>query len=325
MTCDEMNERLYDKLKGLLDVAEERELIAHLEACGDCREEAGAVEQLWTRLGEFDEEVPSERMRARFYSALSAYQEETPGGLLRSLRESFYRLWPTRPALQLGLALATLVIGLLLGTRVGPSPAAEIDELREEMQSMDSTLATIIGLLAALAVVRHRFRGRQIFLALLTLPMVAPGIVLGVSLLMFARFIGFKTGFAALLLGHTLLALPYCTFIIISSLARFDRTLEDAARGLGASEARVLWRVTLPNIMPGIIGALLFGFTISIGEFVVSFFLTSPGFTTLPIRIYSIVKVGITPEINAVSSLVLAATFILTLTAVYLTWSRRSN
>jgi ABC-type spermidine/putrescine transport system permease subunit II len=188
-----------------------------------------------------------------------------------------------------------------------------------------STLATIIGLLAALAVVRHRFRGRQIFLALLTLPMVAPGIVLGVSLLMFARFIGFKTGFAALLLGHTLLALPYCTFIIISSLARFDRTLEDAARGLGASEARVLWRVTLPNIMPGIIGALLFGFTISIGEFVVSFFLTSPGFTTLPIRIYSIVKVGITPEINAVSSLVLAATFILTLTAVYLTWSRRSN
>ena len=148
MTCDEMNERLYDKLKGLLDVAEERELIARLEACGDCREEAGAVEQLWTRLGEFDEEVPSERMRARFYSALSAYQEETSGGLLRSLRESFYRLWPTRPALQLGLALATLVIGLLLGTRVGPSPAAEIDELREEMQSM--------GQMISLSLLDHR-------------------------------------------------------------------------------------------------------------------------------------------------------------------------
>lgn len=189
---------------------------------------------------------------------------------------------------------------------------------------LSASLATLIGLMAALAVVRYRFPGRRLFLAIMTLPMVAPGIVLGVSLLMFARYVGFKTGFTALLLGHTLLALPYCTFIIISSLARFDRTLEEAARGLGASEVRVLWRVTLPNIMPGLIGALLFGLTISIGEFVVSFFLTSAGTTTLPIRIYSIVKVGITPEINAVSTLILAATCLLTVAAIRLTWSRKT-
>ena len=122
------------------------------------------------------------------------------------------------------------------------------------------------------------FPGRRAFLALMTLPMIAPGIVLGVSLLLFARYVGFKTGFAALLLGHTLLALPYCTFIIIASLARFDRTLEDAARGLGASEfTRAGARRRCPNIAPGLLGALLFGFTISIGEFVVSFFLTSAG------------------------------------------------
>ncbi len=169
---------------------------------------------------------------------------------------------------------------------------------------------------------RHRFPGRRAFLALMALPMVAPGIVLGVSLLLFWRTLGFKTGFTSLLLGHTLLALPYCTFIIMASLARFDRTLEDAARGLGAGEAAVLLRVVLPNITPGLLGALLFGFTISIGEFVVSFFLTSAGITTLPIRIYSIVKVGITPEINAVSTLILAATVILTLAAIRLTWSR---
>jgi spermidine/putrescine transport system permease protein len=191
-----------------------------------------------------------------------------------------------------------------------------------ELGATSTCIATVVGLLAALAVVRYRFRGRRLFLALMTLPMVAPGIVLGVSLLIFARYIGFRTGFATLLLGHTLLELPYCTFIIISSLARFDRTLEDAARGLGAGEFRVLWRVTLPNIFPGLLGALLFGFTISIGEFVVSFFLTSAGITTLPIRIYSIVKVGITPEINAVSTLILAATCILTLVAIRLTWSR---
>jgi ABC-type spermidine/putrescine transport system permease subunit II len=83
--------------------------------------------------------------------------------------------------------------------------------------------------------------------------------------------------------------------------------------------------VTLPNIMPGLIGALLFGFTISIGEFVVSFFLTSAGITTLPIRIYSIVKVGITPEINAVSTLILAATCLLTILAIRLTWSRNKT
>jgi spermidine/putrescine transport system permease protein len=191
-----------------------------------------------------------------------------------------------------------------------------------EVGFIAAVAATGLGLLAALAIVRYQFPGRRAFMALLTLPMIAPGIVLGVSLLLTARFIGFKTGFAALILGHTLLALPYCAFIIIASLARFDRTLEDAARGLGANEFRVLGRVTLPNIAPGLLGALLFGFTISIGEFVVSFFLTSAGTTTLPIRIYSIVKVGITPEINAVSTLILAATLVMTLIAVRLTWTK---
>lgn len=187
---------------------------------------------------------------------------------------------------------------------------------------LSSLAATALGLCAALAVTRHEFPGRKAFLILMTFPMVAPGIVLGVSLLIFARQIGLRTGFFALLLGHMLLALPYCTFIIVSSLARFDRNLEDAARGLGASELAVFRRVTLPGIASGILGALLFGFTISIGEFVVSFFLTSAGTTTLPIRIYSIVKVGITPEINAVSTLILFATFVLTTIALRLTWTR---
>jgi len=185
-----------------------------------------------------------------------------------------------------------------------------------------SIAATALGLCAALAVTRFDFPGRRAFLALMTLPMVAPGIVMGVSLLIFARYVGVRTGFAALFLGHTLLALPYCTFILLASLARFDRALEDAARGLGAGELTVLRRIILPGIASGILGALLFGFTISIGEFVVSFFLTSAGVTTLPIRIYSIVKVGITPEINAVSTLILAATIVLTLLALKLTWKQ---
>jgi ABC-type spermidine/putrescine transport system permease subunit II len=189
---------------------------------------------------------------------------------------------------------------------------------------VSTAVATALGLLSALAIVRHNFRGKSLFMLLTVLPMLAPGIIMGVSLLLFARYIGFQTGFVAVLLGHILLSLPYCTFILISSLARFDRSLEEAARGLGAGELSVLWRVTLPGIMPGIIGASLFAFTISIGEFVVSFFLTSAGTTTLPIRIYSIVKVGITPEINAVSTLILAATLVLSATALRLTWSKRN-
>jgi len=192
-----------------------------------------------------------------------------------------------------------------------------------EVGIISTTIATTLGLLSALAIVRHDFRGKSAFLLLTTMPMLAPGIIMGVSLLLFARFVGFQTGFLAILLGHILLALPYCTFILISSLARFDKSLEEAARGLGASELGVLFRVTIPGIAPGIIGAALFAFTISIGEFVVSFFLTSAGTTTLPIRIYSIVKVGITPEINAVSALILVATLVLAIAAFRLTWSNK--
>jgi spermidine/putrescine transport system permease protein len=193
-----------------------------------------------------------------------------------------------------------------------------------EVGVISTVAATILGLMSALAIVRHKFPGKSLFLLLTVMPMLAPGIIMGVSLLLFARYVGFQTGFVAVTLGHVLLAMPYCTFIIISSLARFDRSLEEAARGLGAGELAVLGRVTLPVIAPGIIGAALFAFTISIGEFVVSFFLTSAGTTTLPIRIYSIVKVGITPEINAVSTLILTATVLLSVVALRLTWSKRA-
>ncbi|MDY0883586.1 ABC transporter permease [Dongia soli] len=192
-----------------------------------------------------------------------------------------------------------------------------------QVGAASTLIATTLGLFAALAIVRHEFRGKSAFILLTTLPMLAPGIIMGVSLLLFARFVGFQAGFFAVLLGHILLALPYCTFILISSLARFDKSLEEAARGLGAGELGVLFRITIPGIAPGIIGAALFAFTISIGEFVVSFFLTTAGTTTLPIRIYSIVKVGITPEINAVSALILVATLVLSIAAFRLTLSER--
>jgi len=140
MKCEEMTERLTDRLKGLLDAEAGRELRLHLESCRACREEATAIEQLWDRLGEFDEDVPSDRMRARFYAALSAYQEETPG-LLRGLSDLFESLWPRRPALQFGVSLAALLLGLFLGGRWVSSSDGEIEALRAEMRSMGQAIS----------------------------------------------------------------------------------------------------------------------------------------------------------------------------------------
>ena len=141
MNCDAMTEMLSDRLKGLLDADAEHALAEHLAGCTACREEATAVEQLWNRMGDLDEEIPSDRMRARFYASLSAYQEAEPTGLLRAIRESFARLWPRQPAYQLGLSLATLLIGLILGARLAPGSAGEIESLRGEMQQMGQAIS----------------------------------------------------------------------------------------------------------------------------------------------------------------------------------------
>lgn len=188
-----------------------------------------------------------------------------------------------------------------------------------------TVLSTVFALCAAMAIVRRRFLGRSAFILLTAMPMLAPGVILGIAILLVFRTTGLPTGYPAILAGHTVLGFPYATFIIVASLVRFDRNQEDAARSLGATEPEVFLRVTLPGIMPGVLGAALFAFTISIGEFVVTFFLTSPGTTTLPVRIFSIVKTGITPEINALSTLILVATFMVAIGALALTRDRRKR
>ena len=182
-----------------------------------------------------------------------------------------------------------------------------------EVGTVAACFATLLGLASALSVVRYKFPGRRVFLALMTLPMLAPGIVLGVSLLLFARSRRLPdrlcravarphaAGAALLHLHHHFEPLPAST--AVSRMRRAVSALENG-RCLGASRSPASCRESSARFS--------FGFTISIGEFVVSFFLTSAGTTTLPIRIYSIVKVGITPEINAVSTLILAVTAVLT-------------
>jgi hypothetical protein len=141
MNCDSLIDRISDRLKGLLDERAALDLERHLETCDDCRLEAHAIEQMWGDLGRLEDEVPSDRMRARFYGALHAYQERDRGGLLARLRRGFESLWPARPAHQLAMTAAALLVGLLGGGWLLAPGGSEIESLRSEMRSMERAVS----------------------------------------------------------------------------------------------------------------------------------------------------------------------------------------
>jgi spermidine/putrescine transport system permease protein len=169
-------------------------------------------------------------------------------------------------------------------------------------------VCTAIGTAAALAFHRHAFERRAAAEALLTLPIVVPEIVLASSLLLFFAGIGLRLGLATVVLAHVVFSLSYAVVVVRARLSGLDRSLEEAAMDLGAGPWRVFWHVTLPGIAPGVLAAALLVFALSIDDYVVTSFVAGVGSTTLPIQIYSMVRSGISPEINAVSTLLLVAT-----------------
>jgi spermidine/putrescine transport system permease protein len=170
---------------------------------------------------------------------------------------------------------------------------------------LTSLIATSLGTLAALAFARYTFRGRRLLQILLLPPIAIPWLIIGTSLLVFTFWIGLPRGWPALLIGHVALALPYTVILVGARLAVVGVELEDAARGLGAGPWQVLWRVTLPSLLPGIAAAAAFAFAVSFDQFVISYFLAAPGTSTLPVEIYSAIRKGFTPEINAISTLII--------------------
>lgn len=174
--------------------------------------------------------------------------------------------------------------------------------------TLATLLATGLGTLGAVALARLRFRGRTALEALMYLPMVLPELVLGIALLMFFVLVTpLPLGLATITLAHSVFGTAYVLLLVRTRLQGLDPHLEEAARDLGASSAQVFTRITLPLIMPGVIGGALLAFTLSFDDFVVAFFVTGPGASTLPIEIYSMVKRGVTPEINALATLILLA------------------
>ncbi|MEK7689939.1 MAG: ABC transporter permease [Bdellovibrionota bacterium] len=170
-------------------------------------------------------------------------------------------------------------------------------------------IATVLGTLAALAIERTRFPGRKVFDAITHVPLIMPEIVMGLSLLVWFVLLRITLGSFSIILAHVTFSVSYVIITVKARLEGFDESLEEAARDLGASPWNVFWRVTFPLIWPGILSGALMAFTLSFDDFLITFFTAGVGSDTLPLKIYAMIKFGMSPEINALSTLILVATF----------------
>ena len=188
---------------------------------------------------------------------------------------------------------------------------------------VSTIVSTVIGTLTALALERTRFRVKRMYEAAMYLPIIVPEIVMAIALLVFFnlaftwldQFFGLKLkfGLGTITIAHIAFSFPFVAVVVRARLADFDRTLEQAAQDLGANEWQTFRHITLPLLMPGIIAGALLAFTLSIDDFVITFFTAGVGSTTLPLEIYGRVRRGITPDVNALSTVMLLASIVLVL------------
>ncbi len=170
-----------------------------------------------------------------------------------------------------------------------------------------ASIATLLGTLAAVALSRgERFRGRMLFSSMLYAPLVMPEVITGLSLLLLFVAINAERGFWTVTIAHTTLTMCFVAVVVQSRLASIDKSLEEAAMDLGCDPPRAFLAVTLPLIVPAIVAGWMLAFTLSLDDLVIASFTTGPGSATLPIRIYSEVRLGVKPEINAICTLVIA-------------------
>ncbi|NJP18816.1 MAG: ABC transporter permease [Hydrococcus sp. CRU_1_1] len=189
-------------------------------------------------------------------------------------------------------------------------------------------IATILGTMLALALERFSFRGRTVIEGLLLLPIIIPDIAMGISLLVFFSLlfqlietltgIRLVLGLSTVIIGHVAFNISFVSVTVRGRIAELERSIEEAAWDLGANEWQTMWRVILPLIFPGIVSAALLAFTLSLDDFVIAFFTTGVGATTLPLFVYGMIKFAVTPAINAVSTLILLASLLLVVSSLTL-------
>src|SRR5688572_31501333 len=171
---------------------------------------------------------------------------------------------------------------------------------------LSATIATVLGTLAAVALTRRgRFFGRTLFSGMVFAPLVMPEVITGLSLLLLFVAIGFDRGFWTVTLAHITFSMCFVAVVVQSRLLSFDQSVEEAALDLGATPLRTFFEVTLPIIAPAVLSGWMLAFTLSLDDLVIASFTTGPGATTLPMKIYSQVRLGVTPEINAACTILI--------------------
>ena len=193
------------------------------------------------------------------------------------------------------------------------------------LAALSSGAAGIIGTLGAVGMARMNWRSKGAVEYVSTIPIMIPEIILGMVFMAFFSLLGLPFGMTTLVIGHTAFCIPYVFMLVKARLAGLDPSLAEAARDLGAGEARVFFDVTLPLITPAILSGMLLSFAMSMDDVIISIFVTGVKVNTLPIKIYSQIKFGVTPEINALCTLMLLATILLVLLSQWIGRPRKSD
>lgn len=187
---------------------------------------------------------------------------------------------------------------------------------------LSTIVSVVLGALAAVMLWRFRFPGKTATEGAMALPIVVPEICMGVAMLVFFAKIGFSTdlpwpfSLGAIIIAHITFCFPFVTMVVRSRLTSFNREEEEAAKDLGASEWQAFRDVLLPHMKPGLVAGALLAFTLSLDDFVITFFTSGPNTITFPVKVYSMVRFSVTPEVNAASALLIALTVILTTIAL---------
>lgn len=178
-----------------------------------------------------------------------------------------------------------------------------------------ATFASILGTLTAIGLHRYRFKGRQLMQTMVFFLIIVPDIVLAVALLMLYNTFGLPLGFWSILLAHTSFCMPFVAVMVLSRIKTLDIELVEAAKDLGASDSTILRRILLPLLLPAILAGWLISFTLSLDDVMISFFVSGPTFQILPLKIYAMARLGASPELNALCTIILGVTLLLILSA----------
>jgi spermidine/putrescine transport system permease protein len=173
---------------------------------------------------------------------------------------------------------------------------------------VSTVISAVLGTFVALALARHRFRGRTAFEGFLYVPIVTPEIVVGISLLILFALVKLPLGLTTITIAHVAFSLSFVVIIVLARLEGMDQHLEEAAMILGADEITTFWKVTVPQLWPGILSGALLAFTMSFDDFVITSFVSGSGSSTLPIVVYGMVRRNVEPSINAISTIILLVT-----------------